>query len=195
MFALFILRGIAPALLCLKVVDPSCSRSTLLGARIESPSPPKIGVTDDKDLRRHLTKGLLGEGEFSSRQNEGSSGESEDSEAHWLPRRVVHCGKAIGVTMEVSKGGWASLMEFAQNREKQNQAEKGKRKFKRKGERDLNSLCCYFDYDKARNQEVEGHVSSKSEEKSGGFHVLNEGSLMECSGSWGEPLEGWWSKR
>lgn len=41
-------------------------------------------------------------------------GESEGGVEHWLPQKVVQCGKAIGVTMEESKGGWASLMELIQ---------------------------------------------------------------------------------
>lgn len=39
------------------------------------------------------------------------------------------------MTMEESKVGWASLLEFAQGREKQNKAVKKENKSKRKGER------------------------------------------------------------
>ena len=52
-----------------------------------------------------------------------------------------------------SKGGWDSVIEFAQAREKQNKTEK------RKGERELN---CSINYDKAREREEERFCLEKS---------------------------------
>ena len=107
-------------------------------------------MNDDNVQGGLFTKGVLREGDSSSRQNKGYSGDSKQGEAHRLSQSVVHCGKAIGVTMEESKGRWASLIEFAQGKEKQNQEGK-KRKLKRKGVRELNSLCCSSNHEKAKD--------------------------------------------
>lgn len=84
-----------------------------------------------------------------------------EGEVHWPPQRVVNCARAISVTMEESRGGWAPLIEFAQTRKKQNQAKNRDRKSKRKGERELNGLCCSIDYDRAKAKEREGKGSNK----------------------------------
>lgn len=88
---------------------------------------------------------------------------------HWLPKRVVRCGKAIGVTMEELKGRWASSIEYAQSREKHNQTKIRKRNFKRKGERELNDLCCSINYNKVRDRGA--RHQQEWEEKSRGFFM------------------------
>lgn len=97
--------------------------------------------TPDKDdaakkvQDRCLVSGVMGEGEPSTKQSEGSSGESVEGEEHWLPFRVVNCAEAIGMTTYKGKGGWDLLVEYAQNREKQNQADNRDKRSKRKGKR------------------------------------------------------------
>lgn len=46
------------------------------------------------------------------RRGGSSSGDFEGGEVQWTGK-VIHCAKAIGVTMEGSRGGWNSLVEFA----------------------------------------------------------------------------------
>ena len=89
-------------------------------------------------------------------QNGNFSGECDGGAVHWMPHRVIQCAKAIGMTMEGTSGGWNSLVEFAQSRERENQKEMRHRKFKRKGGRELNSLSCSINYDKSKAKEAVG---------------------------------------
>lgn len=84
-----------------------------------------------------------------------SSGEYEVGEMQWSPHKVVHCAKAVGVTVEDSNGGWNPLVEFVQRWERLNQEEKRGMKYKRKGIRELKSLSCSINYDKAKAKEDE----------------------------------------
>eukprot|EP00268_Persea_americana_P015799 TRINITY_DN17438_c0_g1_i1.p1 TRINITY_DN17438_c0_g1~~TRINITY_DN17438_c0_g1_i1.p1 ORF type:complete len:125 (+),score=25.82 TRINITY_DN17438_c0_g1_i1:476-850(+) len=118
-------------------------------------------------MSRSPTERGLGEGETLCKHFSGFS-RSEEGDNQWLRLKVVQCGKAIGVTMEESKGGWASLMDFARSKGKQNQTRKSKRNAKRKGGGELNGLRCSINYDKAKDQEIGDNAYSKSGRKNKG---------------------------
>lgn len=46
-------------------------------------------------------------------------GELHASNQEWLFQKIVQCVKAVGVTVDESKEGWASVIDFAQYREYQ----------------------------------------------------------------------------
>lgn len=110
----------------------------------------------EKFQDRCLVSGVMGEGELSTKQSEGSSVESVEGKEHWLPSRVVNCAKAIGMTTDEGRGGWDPLVEYAQNREKQKQADNRDKRSKRKDKRELNGLCCSINYDRANVKEKVG---------------------------------------
>ena len=62
-------------------------------------------MVDDKSPGMCHSKGVMGDGECLSRQAGNSFGESENGEEQWMSHRVLQCAKAIGVTMEGSRGG------------------------------------------------------------------------------------------
>lgn len=85
------------------------------------------------------------------------------------------------MTMEESKGGRASLLGFAQCREKQNKAVKKENKSKRKGERGLNGLCCSINYDRVKEREAGGTLLVRVVGKTRGPSLLlNEDPFVEC---------------
>lgn len=65
-----------------------------------------------------------------------------------LKRRIVNCGKAIGLSVDDCPGGWADMVQFAVERHKQNREELELAKSKEKGARELNSLACSINYDR-----------------------------------------------
>ena len=65
---------------------------------------------------RRFPKGVMGRTVTLTGQNEGDA-------IRWMPHWVIQFAKAIGVTMEGTSGGWNSLVEFAQSRERENHKE------------------------------------------------------------------------
>lgn len=73
-------------------------------------------------------------------------------------------------------------MEFAQCRERHNQAKKKEMKVRRRGRRELNGLSCSINYDKVKEPEAGGmHLVRMGGKTRGLFLVLNEGSIVKCS--------------
>lgn len=108
---------------------------------------PRRASTLDRKPGRPFVNGDLGLQECSHNQIEGchqdfqpGDEEPKGGEEHWLPERVIECGKAVRVTMEESEGGWDSLTEFVQRRQKQKKDGKKENKSKRKGKREQNGL-------------------------------------------------------
>lgn len=152
------------------------SRMTLVNqARNEerlSLNTPDRDDAAEKVQDRCLVSGVMGEGELSTKQSKGSSGESVEGEEHWLPFRVVNCAKAIGMTTDEGRGGWDPLVEYVQNREKQEQADNREKRSKRKGKRELNGLCCSINYDRANIKEKVGKSSNKDGRKKQGEYQV-----------------------
>eukprot|EP00268_Persea_americana_P061286 TRINITY_DN7726_c1_g1_i2.p2 TRINITY_DN7726_c1_g1~~TRINITY_DN7726_c1_g1_i2.p2 ORF type:complete len:121 (-),score=34.41 TRINITY_DN7726_c1_g1_i2:429-791(-) len=84
-----------------------------------------------------------------------------DPDIQWLPQNIIQCGKATGVLVDESRGGWSAMVEFAQRREEQNREELRKENAKRKGERELNSLSCSINYERNKNLQTEKSNSGK----------------------------------
>lgn len=66
-------------------------------------------------------------------------------------------GKGIVVSVDDDKGGWATLIKFAKEREELNRGEERRGKTKKKGIREINNLGCSMNYEKTKEREVERH--------------------------------------
>lgn len=78
--------------------------------------------------------------------------EVDASHLEWIPKKIIQRGKATGVTVDEQKGRWDAVIEFAQEREKQKRSERGKGQTKRKGARELNSLCSSINYERVKGE-------------------------------------------
>lgn len=113
--------------------------------------------------------------------------EVDASNLEWIPKKIIQRGKATGVTVDEQKGRWDAVIEFAQEREKQKRSERGKGKTKRKGARELNSLCSSINYERVKRRMKRRELQ---EEKVAGnsrgiLLILNENTFMECQGAGG----------
>ena len=122
---------------------------------------------EEAEARRKSHDGIhlkLNSGHVSDSDREG---ELHATNREWVSHRIVQCGKAVGVTVDESKGGWAPVIDFAQCREDQNRSDKRTCKTRKMGLRELNSLCCSINYEKAKEQE-ERIIAGKGWRKSQG---------------------------
>lgn len=76
-------------------------------------------------------------------------------------RRIVDCGKVIGLLVDNCPGVRADMMQFAVRRDKQNREEFELAKSKKKGGRELNNLACSINYDRGIVEQSRRQSSAK----------------------------------
>ncbi|KAJ8623921.1 hypothetical protein MRB53_032451 [Persea americana] len=107
--------------------------------------------------------------------------------AEWkLSKRISDCERVVGISFQGNRGSWSKLVDFAIARDNQNRAEFLEIKRKKKGERELQSLVSFVNYDKGRIISSSVEVLGKKMMWGIKLKFANEGNLLECQRGWGE---------
>lgn len=79
---------------------------------------------EEAEARRKSREGIHLELNYGHVNDSDREGELCAANRDRLSQKIVQCGKAVGVTVDESKGGWAPVIDFAQCREDQNRSDK-----------------------------------------------------------------------
>ncbi|XXG59147.1 hypothetical protein AAC387_Pa04g1277 [Persea americana] len=99
-----------------------------------------------------------------------SCGEEEADNMLWSPQRIVHCAKAIGVTVEGTTEGGDLLVKFVQSWDNHNGLERKGIKSTMKGVKELHNLNYSINYEKTKSKESEDNtVQDRGGKSQGGL--------------------------
>lgn len=76
-----------------------------------------------------------------------------NSKFSWLSTKIKQCGEIVRVSVCDCEGGWASVIQFTQQRERQNREDAGIEKAKRVEVRESDKLPCRITYVRNRNRQ------------------------------------------
>lgn len=115
----------------------TCTRATSYD-RVSLSTPEEgTSIHDLRDKKKGMHKDKRTSIKLTNEQHHNS----------WLSEKLKECGKFLGISVDINKGGWNNLYDFAHRKEQENREAYAMERTKRKGSRELQSFACSIKYE------------------------------------------------